>query len=235
MKISVIIPTYNEQGRIGKLVDEIHNSNNGHIHEIIVVDGGSEDNTVNEAKRSYVRLIESTEKGRAIQMNEAASMATGDILYFVHADTRPPKGFDNLIVEKYGDDNRAGCFTSIFDWNHPFLRFCNFFSKLPFWFCRGGGQTLFVCNSLFHKLGGFKTEMSLMEEYEFIGRLKKETNFTIIKKNAITSARDYRKNGAVRLQLIYAYVFYLYAIGASQERMLNFLKERVMKPSKSCS
>ena len=68
-----------------------------------------------------------------------------------------------------------------------------------------------------------------MEEYELISRLRKQTHFSVIRKNAVTSARDYRVNGVYRLHLIYAWVFILYASGASQERMLSFVRKHVKK------
>ncbi|MDX1629588.1 MAG: hypothetical protein R3345_12865, partial [Fulvivirga sp.] len=143
--------------------------------------------------------------------------------------TRPPEKFGQYIVQAFQEQKKAGCFTSIFDWNHPFLRFCNFFSRLPFWFCRGGGQTLFVAKSVFQHLGGFDKDMLLMEEYDFISRLRKHSGFTIIKKNAVTSARDYRVNGPYRLQLIYSYVFLLYSLGVPQQNILKFVRKHVNK------
>ncbi len=227
--ISLIIPTYNEAQSIEALIDYL-NENKGAVEtEIIVVDGGSKDNTVAKATGAGAKVISAPEKGRAVQMNYAVSQAMGDIIYFVHADTKPPKKYAEHIVHALQNGKEAGCFTSIFDWNHPFLRFCNFFSRLPFWFCRGGGQTLYIRKKLFDQLEGFKEDMILMEEYDLISRARKMTTFAIIKKNAVTSARDYRVNGAFRLQFIYSYVFFLYSIGAPQEKMLSVVKKYVNK------
>ena len=227
--ISIIIPTFNEEKNIGDLITYLQRCVKHKPAELLVVDGGSTDSTCEIVKSTGAKLVHAPKPGRSKQMNYAASVATGDILYFVHADTQPPKDFYSAITTQINADNEAGCFTSIFDWNHPFLRFCNFFSRLPFWFCRGGGQTLYVKKSLFNKLNGFDETMILMEEYEFISRLKKASSFAIIKKNAVTSARDYRKNGAVRLQLIYSVVFLMYALGMSQNKMLEFVRKHVQK------
>jgi len=227
--ISLIIPTYNEAARITHLIEYLEKEKGTVEMEIIVVDGGSADNTVLVAKQTSAIVLKSPRKGRAAQMNYGVEQAKGEVIYFVHADTKPPSQFDNHIDEVINSGKQVGCFTSIFDWNHPFLRFCNIFSRLPFWFCRGGGQTLFIKKNLFQKLGGFNESMTLMEEYDLISRARKSAAFTIIKKNAITSARDYKVNGAFRLQLIYTYVFFLYAIGASQDKMLSVVRKHVVK------
>lgn len=235
MKVSVIIPTLNEEQHLEKLLSYLQKYSADYLVELIIVDCGSTDRTLLIADEHAAKVITTDKKGRAHQMNVAANQAKGDVLYFVHADTMPPAGFDKLIAMNISSENQAGCFTSIFDWNHPFLRFCNFFSRLPFWFCRGGGQTLFVTKKLFNKLNGFDESMTIMEEYEFISRLKAKTRFKIVKRNAITSARDYKQNGAFKLQFIYACVFVLYASGASQDYMRNFVGRYISKPSKSCA
>lgn len=235
MQLSIIIPTFNEEKHLQQLLPHLQANSVGYLAEVIVVDCGSTDQTLSVANKHGAEVITTEKKGRSYQMNLAARLAKGKVLYFVHADTIPPFAYDKLIIDSVDKEIEAGCFTSIFDWNHPFLRFCNFFSRLPFWFCRGGGQTLFVTKNLFDALKGFKEDMTIMEEYEFIGRLKKASKFKIVKKNAVTSARDYRVNGPFRLQFIYACVFILYAAGASQEYMINFISKYIHKPSKSCS
>ncbi|MEO6538796.1 MAG: glycosyltransferase, partial [Ferruginibacter sp.] len=91
--ISIIIPTYNESELIGKLINFLKEFGNKDISEIIISDGGSTDNTAEIAKNAGAQVIISPQKGRAAQMNFGASMATSDILYFIHADTLPPPSF----------------------------------------------------------------------------------------------------------------------------------------------
>lgn len=228
--ISVIIPTYNEEDQIDALLSYLKEKDKmGHCLEYLVIDGGSTDSTVQIAEKRGATVYETALKSRAKQMNLALKYAKGSVLYFVHADTLPPNDFAEQIVKKFNAGFQAGCFTSVFDWNHPFLRFCNFFSRLPFWFCRGGGQTLYVSSSVFHQTGGFNEEMKIMEEYEFINRVKEKAAFKIIKKNAVTSARDYRINGAFRLQFIYAIVFVMYSLKLPQNKILKFLNKHVVK------
>src|SRR5687767_1233272 len=98
MKVSVIIPTINEETGIQKLVDYLHRQGGKHLHEVLVCDGGSSDKTVELATAAGARVI-NCKKGRAVQMNVGAKEATGDILYFLHADSWPPENFIDLIVD----------------------------------------------------------------------------------------------------------------------------------------
>ena len=103
-KISIIIPVLNEAENIGGLLRYLtENSSSKNVSEIIIVDGGSTDRTVETVKNftlSDVKLL-SSKKGRAKQMNVGAKASTGNILYFLHADTFPPKDFDLLIIENH--------------------------------------------------------------------------------------------------------------------------------------
>lgn len=230
MKISIIIPTYNEENNIVRLLKAIdRNGVAKEIQEVIVCDGGSSDNTVKLAEEHGATVLISPRKGRSAQMNHAADNATGEVLHFIHADCLPPKQFTSYILKVMGKKTRAGCFMSKFDMGHWFLRLGNYLSFLPFWFCRGGGQTLWITKDLFHKTGGYDESMVLMEEYDFIARVKQHSRFRVIRRFVITSARDYRRNGAMKLQLTYIRVFRMYARGASQDQMLEFVRERVQK------
>ena len=108
--ISIIIPVLNEADTIGKLLIHLKdNSVEQNISEIIIVDGGSTDGTIEiiqntiskfPSKYSKKHCIIKSEKGRAIQMNTGAHQAIGSILYFLHADSLPPKNFDQLIINE---------------------------------------------------------------------------------------------------------------------------------------
>lgn len=224
--ISIIIPNLNDAGFLDFTLSSLRASiQEQENFEIIIADGGSSDKSSLIAQKHNAVFLSCPEAGRSKQMNFAAERAEGNILYFLHADSRPPRNFDQYIREAINEGYKTGCFTSRFDWAHPFLRLCNLFSRLPFWFCRGGGQSLFIKKDLFESSGGFNAEMEIMEEYEFIQRLWKHHKFRIIKKDVITSARDYRKYGAFRLQWHYSRVFRMYARGCDQNKMKAYLEE----------
>jgi len=121
--ISVIIPVFNEERVIKKTLRYLwkHDANNL-IKEIIIIDGGSTDNTTEAARSEGVKVFLSSKKGRAAQMNYGASLATTDILYFLHADTAPPPTFTNDITQAVKRGFEAGCFRLSFDYKHWFLK-----------------------------------------------------------------------------------------------------------------
>ncbi len=230
MKISIIVPVYNEQEILQDFLTKLTSRvDQDLIQEIILVDGGSTDSTPEIAKSFDITFLQSPHKGRAIQMNYGANLAKGDILHFIHADSIPPVNFCSSILKAISARTQAGCFMSKFDLPHWFLRLGNYFSFLPFWFCRGGGQTLFITKLLFDKLGGYNEKMRIMEEYDLITRIKRISRFRVIRRFVLTSARDYRKHGPMRLQFIYMKLFRMYARGASQDVMLSYLNEKLNK------
>src|SRR5438093_8363934 len=121
MLISIIIPTWNEEDRIGELVTFLRGHSHKNVeYEIIVVDAGSSDQTVREATLSGAHTGEA-QRGRAPQMNHGAFLARGDILFFLHADTHPPDSFLHDIVTAVQEGYSAGSYRLSFDFHHWFL------------------------------------------------------------------------------------------------------------------
>jgi glycosyltransferase involved in cell wall biosynthesis len=155
-EISVIIPALNEKDTIGNVIRFLRDHQEGFVHEIIVADGGSTDGTVSEAEKAGADRIVQSPKGRARQMNAGAKVASGDLLWFLHADTFPPPRFDAMIVRAARRGADFGCFTLRFDDPHPLLRFYAGFTRFRTMLMRFGDQSLFVKTSLFKKAGGFQ-------------------------------------------------------------------------------
>ncbi|NJB71869.1 rSAM/selenodomain-associated transferase 2 [Saonia flava] len=229
VNISIIIPVLNEEENIGKLLSYIkNNSSPKNIKEILVVDGGSKDKTVTISNTHAVNILHS-EKGRPIQMNLGAKNAKGDILYFLHADTLPPKNFDESIVKAVKSGYNSGCFRMCFDTKNPFLRFFAALTRLNHKICRGGDQSLFVKKSIFNQLNGYNESYLIYEDTEFIGRLYGVTNFIVLPEKVITSARKYRKNGAFRLQFHFGMIHLKNLLGANPKELHSYYKKHILE------
>lgn len=120
--ISIVIPTYNEAEGIQRIVRYPLTSGSVAAPEIIVSDGGSTDHTPELAGAAGARVIQSPEKGRAAEINAGAAVATGDVLYFLHADTCPPAQYQAAIQQSCISGYGAGCFRLRFDDDHRFLQ-----------------------------------------------------------------------------------------------------------------
>lgn len=224
--ISVIIPVYNEERVIKKTLRYLwkHDARNV-IKEIIVIDGGSTDNTIEAARFEGVRVFLSSKKGRAAQMNYGASLATTDILYFLHADTLPPPTFINDIKQAVKRGFEAGCYRLSFDYKHWFLKANCWFTRFNINAFRFGDQSLFVMKNLFNNTGGFCEEHIIMEDQHLIIRLRKHTKFTIMPRAVITSARKYIDNGIYKTQSIFFLIFFMYQLGFSQQVLVRIYKK----------
>lgn len=227
MKISVIIPVYNEEAKIRQTIHAVSDAADSALYEIIVVDGGSTDGTISEASKTEAQVCMSPDKGRAAQMNYGASRAQGEVLYFLHADSIPPAGFDLQILEQIKQGCAAGCFRLAFDWDHPVLNFYAWCTRFDIDLFRFGDQSLFIDCSFFTEIGGFREDHILMEDSEIIRRIKGAGRFVIIPNEVTTSARKYRSNGVIRLQLVFTLIVILYKLGFSQQKLISVYKKLI--------
>tara|TARA_R110000868_G_scaffold125037_4_gene330419 strand:- start:10349 stop:11050 length:702 start_codon:yes stop_codon:yes gene_type:complete len=225
--ISIIIPVLNEAKCIAGMLSYLKdNSNNNNILEIIIVDGGSTDDTINIALSYGVSVI-SSPKGRAKQLNNGAKHAKGKILYFLHADTFPPKNFDESIIDTVNKGNNVGCFQMKFDSNSRFLSFFAWFSRVNHTLCRGGDQTLFITKDFFVKTNGYNENYTIYEDNEFIGRVYKMTHFKILPFHVKTSARRYEERGEIILQYHFGIIHLKNYLGAGPEKLYDYYKRKI--------
>lgn len=223
--ISIIIPTYNEAENIAKVIMHLKEYGSDSVVDIIVSDGGSGDDTISKAKAAGAQAVVSPGKGRAAQMNYAASFAKGDILYFVHADSFPPAGFANDIQQAVNDGYDLGRYRTRFDSSKTILKLNAWATRFDLFLCMGGDQTLFIRRQLFMVCDGFKEDMKIMEDYEFCDRVRKRGRYKIMSGTALISARKYDTNSWLKVQRANARIVRMYKQGASQQSMLDTYKQ----------
>jgi len=228
MKISIIIPTYNEEEHIERIIAYLQQyAVSQHLEEIIVVDGWSSDNTLFLAQKAGARIFKMDNKSRSGQMNKGAELAKGNVLYFLHADTFPPKNFSTDIFHGIEKGFVGGTFRVRFDRYHWLLnKFC-WFTRFNINVFRFGDQSLFVKKEIFDFVRGFNTKLRIMEDQEIIKRIKKFGQFVILKNPVTTSARKFEVNGNVRLFMIFVWILILYKLGSSQETLVSFYRKHI--------
>ncbi len=219
--LSIIIPVLNEAKNIATTLALIQNNIASSNIEIIVVDGGSKDQTVSIAKKLGVIVIESPIKGRAQQMNAGAAVATGDILLFLHADTKLPDNYEQLITDTLRQPRViAGAFELAIDSPRKSLRLIEALVKMRshFWSLPYGDQALFMKRSTFDQVGGFP-DLAIMEDFVLVTRLKRQGKIALAPAAVTTSSRRWDKLGVWRTTLINQLMIIGYYLGISPNKL----------------
>ena len=180
-------------------------------------DGGSTDATVEIPSRRATVLH--GPRGRAVQMNTGAQAATGEVLLFLHGDTVLHPDALPAVRRALADWRVVGgTFTLRFDRRHPLLRLYTLCTRLPLAAFRFGDQGIFVRRGVFERLGGFR-ELPLLEDVDFLGRLRRAGRLAVVPRPVTTSARRFLACGIVRQQLLNGAILAAHALGASPERL----------------
>ena len=227
--ISIIIPVLNEVKTIEELLFHLVDcADLKNINEIIVVDGGSTDGTKNiiQSLDLKIKLLNS-EKGRAKQMNTGSNIATGDILYFLHADSFPPLNYDTHIINEVKKGNNSGCFRLQFDSNHWWLKIASWLTQFSWRACRGGDQSQFITKALFEDIGGFDETYTIYEDNILINELYKRNEFVVINKKIKTSARLYKKHGVWKIQYHFLAIYLKRWNGATAVELYEYYKKHI--------
>jgi rSAM/selenodomain-associated transferase 2 len=209
VRIAVVIPTLNEGATVAQAIDQLARALGD--HEVIVVDGGSTDGTAAAAASGGAAVV--VQPGpRAIAMNAGAARASAYALLFLHADTTLPAGAGAAIRATLAESD-GGAFTVQHDLRPlPFRLAASAYRP----FHRGvyGDQAIFVSRAAFERIGGYQP-LPIMEDYDFVQRLRRDGRFEVLPLCVTTSARRQRGQGELRTFLRVASIKALYRLGVS--------------------
>ncbi len=228
LKISLIVPIYNEADGLSAFLDHL---NTFPIFEMIVVDGGSSDqstwilsNWEKDPKALCHRRFVVTARGRGRQMNAGAKEAKGDVLLFLHADTRLPADALGPILETLRDPACVGgAFRLRIDSSHLIVKMISLLANLRsrFFQLPYGDQGYFVRQTIFEAMAGY-ADLPLMEDVEFVGRLKRRGKIVLLNMAVKTSARRWKRQGYAFTSLRNATILCLYFLGVSPHRLAQW-------------
>ena len=215
MPTSVIVPVLNEEKHLESLLQTLCGT------ETIIVDGGSTDRSTRLARKFNVTFLSSA-KGRAHQMNTGSKQASGEVLIFLHADTRLPFGWREMIAEFSNSNNVWGRFDIKFDQQSAAL---SVIAKMMNWRSRisgicTGDQAIFIRREVFERINGF-ADIPLMEDIEISRRLRMISKPYCVSYEVVTSGRRWRENGVLRTVFLMWWLRLQYFWGVSPEKLVK--------------
>ena len=233
MTITCVIPCLNERYELPAVLRLLTGAPvpEGVAVEFVVVDGGSTDGSVAVAQAwPGVRLLQCRPL-RAVQMNAGAAATSGEVLYFVHADTRPPRSCFRDIAAAVEAGHRSGGYAFAFDSDSALLRFNAWTTGFNVLATRGGDQSIFVTREVFERVGGFRESMTVMEEYSFLRDLRRAgVGYRLFPEGrTLVSARKYEGRSWARVQVANVCAMSMWRLGrpasairATYARVLNW-------------
>ncbi len=264
MNLSVIIPALNEERSIGPTLRSVYRAADHtqttdvqgapsraapsraasspaaarlNLREIIVVDGGSQDDTVSEAKRVEAQRMEAQQaeaprwetanltvttapRGRARQMNAGAAVAEGDVLLFLHADTTLDSDAFAAMEDALTRGVDAGTFQLQFSPSSPLLRLYAACTSVPWPRLFFGDRGLFVTRAAFDSVGGYP-DWPIFEDLEMVDRLHRHTAVQLLPVAVTTSSRRFQAHGTLRQQLLNGWLWLRYLTGTPPRQLAD--------------
>lgn len=226
MRISVVVPVLNEEAVLGPVLGAVR-PGLATGDELVVVDGGSSDRTVEIARASGALVVES-ERGRGRQLNAGAARTSGDVLLFLHADTQLPRSWRSEIGRALEADAACwGRFDVEFDEGGALLRLIAWLISRRSRAFRSatGDQAIFVRRADFEAVGGYR-EAHLFEDVDFVRRIRSRGAMATPVSPVVTSSRRWRKDGVLRTTLRMWSLKSLYLAGVPAKRLERYYSDR---------
>ena len=238
--VSIVIPTLNEAGCLGRTLRQL-SLLEPPAWEVLVVDGGSEDETVTIAQAAGAQVITSGQRGRSAQMNQGAEASTGEILCFLHADTAVPDDLVAIIEQTLADKTIAcGGFISLMvgsvttRWGvslHNYLK--TYYAPLifrPYLFFKGmrllfGDQVMFCRRRDFWHVGGFDSAIPILEEADLCLKLVQLGRIRQVNRIVQSSDRRVARWGSLKATAIYLYIGFLWGLGVPATYLKEFYED----------
>jgi rSAM/selenodomain-associated transferase 2 len=224
MQLSIVVPTLNEAARVVAALEALRPLRAAG-HEVVVIDGGSGDGTPDLAAPLADRVA-NAHRGRAHQMNAGARLAGGDVLLFLHADTRLPARADRLVLDGLAGSGRAwGRFDVRIDGRHPLLRFVAVLmnARSRWTGIATGDQAIFVRRDAFAAVGGFPP-VPLMEDIALSAALKRVSRPLCLHARVSTSGRRWETRGVLRTIVLMWWLRLRYFLGTPPERLAELYR-----------
>ena len=232
--LSVVIPTLNSEARLARCLSAcVPAVMQGMLSEVIICDAGSTDLTLKIAEEMGVKVIMSSSPGRGLQLSLGAEKAKSDWLLFLHSDTILPEGWENIVEtfihkQKNKTVPKVGFFDLSFDsnkWQMKLLSLgvvwrCKLFS-MPF-----GDQALLVESGLYQNTGGYRRDYPIMEDIEFVQRLKKNTILHSLGISVEVSSKRYEDGGVWRRWRITTIAILMYYCRVSIDKIRRFYEKK---------
>jgi rSAM/selenodomain-associated transferase 2 len=224
MRLSIVVPTLNEAAGVVAALAALQPLRAAG-HEVVVIDGGSDDGTPDLAM-PWADRVSRAPRGRANQMNAGARIAGGDVLLFLHADTRLPARADRVVIDGLAGSGRAwGRFDVRIAGRHPLLRLvAALMNARSRWTgIATGDQAVFVRRDAFAAVGGFPP-LPLMEDVALSAALKRVSRPLCLHERATTSGRRWESHGVLRTIVLMWWLRLRYFLGTSPERLAEIYR-----------
>jgi rSAM/selenodomain-associated transferase 2 len=218
--VAILVPALDEEENLRTLLPDLVRV----ADEVVVSDGGSSDRTAEVAQELGARVVHG-EPGRGTQLNRAAEESTADILLFLHADTRLPEGALDLVRRAVANGASGGGFLARFDSELPIMAFGSRLVDLRTRLTRAplGDQAQFVTRTAFLALGGYRS-WPILEDLDFIRRLKRIGKVAVISIPVVTSGRRYERAGVLRTVALNWFLWALYFLGVDPRRIAGLYR-----------